>query len=145
MPASMPPGMSCLVVGSSPRHVPSPTLTFRRMHACEDHETVGGPEQLSLSRLNHWLPGREAHPEVVQGTAQFHHEIADALLPQTDPVFDDATAFHTAVHVFDPEPAVVQRLVGCVLLPCQVLAAGFLGRHEDLYLRERERQEAQIL
>jgi len=81
----------------------------------------------------------------VQGTAQFHHDIADALLPQTDPVFDDATAFHTAVHVFDPEPAVVQRLVGCVLLPCQVLAAGFLGRHEDLYLRERERQEAQIL
>src|SRR5207253_2097227 len=24
--------------------------------------------QLSLSRLNHWLPGREAHPEVVEGT-----------------------------------------------------------------------------
>jgi hypothetical protein len=78
----------------------------------------------------------------VQGTTQFHHDIADALLPQTEPIFDDATAFHTAVHVFDAEPAVVQRLVGCVLLPCQVLAPGFLGGHEDLYLRERERQEA---
>jgi hypothetical protein len=61
---------------------------------------------------------------VVQGTAEFHYQIADALLPQTDPVFDDTTALHTAVHVFDPEPAVVQRLVGSVLLPCQFLAAG---------------------
>jgi hypothetical protein len=48
--------------------------------------------QLSLSRFNHWLPGCEAHPDVVQGTAQFHHQIADALLPQADPVFDDAAA-----------------------------------------------------
>jgi len=37
--------------------------------------------ELSLSRLSHWLPRGQAHPEVVQGTAQFHHEIADALLP----------------------------------------------------------------
>jgi hypothetical protein len=27
----------------------------------------------------------------MQGTAKFHHEIADALLPQADVVFDDAT------------------------------------------------------
>src|SRR6266576_933042 len=26
--------------------------------------------QLSLSRLNHWLPRGEAHPEIVQGTAE---------------------------------------------------------------------------
>jgi hypothetical protein len=44
--------------------------------------------QLSLSRLNHRLPRGQAHPEVVQGTAEFHHEIADALLPQADPVFE---------------------------------------------------------
>jgi hypothetical protein len=43
---------------------------------------------LSLSRLNHWLPGREAHPEVVQGTTYCHHEITDALLPQAEPVFE---------------------------------------------------------
>src|SRR2546427_13284264 len=41
-----------------------------------------GGKYLSLSRLNHWLPGREAHPEVVQGATDFHHQIADALLPQ---------------------------------------------------------------
>ena len=39
----------------------------------------------------------------------------------------------------------MEYLVGQVLLPGQLLAAGFLGRHEDLHLRERERQEAQIL
>ena len=37
--------------------------------------------QLSLSRLDHWLPRREAHPEVMQSTAKFHHQIADTLLP----------------------------------------------------------------
>src|SRR2546422_8416248 len=47
---------------------------------------------LSLSRLNHRLPGCETHPEVMQGTADVHHEIADAVLPQPDPVFDDMTA-----------------------------------------------------
>src|SRR3954451_6295623 len=31
------------------------------------------PEHLSLSRLNHWLPRGQADPEVMQGTADFHH------------------------------------------------------------------------
>jgi hypothetical protein len=30
-------------------------------------------DDLSLSRLNHRLPRGQAHPEVVQGTAEFHH------------------------------------------------------------------------
>jgi hypothetical protein len=47
--------------------------------------------------------------------------------------------------MFDPEPTLVERLVGPFLLSCQLLAAGFLGRHEDLHVRQRERQEAQIL
>ena len=37
---------------------------------------------LSLSRLNHGQPGVQAHPEIVQGAAELHHQIADALLPQ---------------------------------------------------------------
>jgi hypothetical protein len=41
---------------------------------------------LSLSRLHHWLPGREAHLDVVQGTAECHHQITNALLPQANPV-----------------------------------------------------------
>ena len=71
--------------------------------------------QLSLSRLNHWLPRGQADPEVMQGTADFHHAITDALLPQPDPVFDDATALDAAVDMLDPQSAGVERLVGSLL------------------------------
>ena len=43
----------------------------------------------------------------MERTAEFHHEITDARLPQPDPVFDDATTLDTAVAMLDPEPAVV--------------------------------------
>jgi hypothetical protein len=43
----------------------------------------------------------------MQGTAEFHYQIADALFPQADAVFDDATALHTAVHVLDAQPTLV--------------------------------------
>ena len=46
-------------------------------------------QRLSLSRLNHWLPWAQTHPEVVQGTTEFHDEIADAVLPEADAVFDN--------------------------------------------------------
>jgi hypothetical protein len=81
----------------------------------------------------------------VQGATQFHHEIADTLLPQADPVFHDAAALDTAVHVLDPQPTLVERLVRPLLLSRKLLAAGFLGRHQDLHMGQRERQEAQIL
>jgi hypothetical protein len=81
----------------------------------------------------------------VQGATYFHHQIADALLPQANPVFDDATTLDTAVDMLDPQPAAMQGLIGPFLLLGQLLAAGFLGRHQDVHLRERERQEAQIL
>ena len=58
--------------------------------------------KLSLSRLNHGLPRAQAHPEVVQGTTDFHDPIPDALLPQAQPVFDDPTALHTAVDMLNP-------------------------------------------
>ena len=41
----------------------------------------------------------------MQGTADFHHAITDALLPQADPVLDDATALDTAVDMLDPQSA----------------------------------------
>ena len=37
---------------------------------------------MSLSRLNHGLPRTQAHSEVVQGTAEFHHQIPNPFLPQ---------------------------------------------------------------
>jgi len=47
--------------------------------------------------------------------------------------------------MLDPQPTGVQGLVGKVLLHCQFLAAGFLRRHKDLHLGQRERQEAESL
>jgi hypothetical protein len=81
----------------------------------------------------------------VQGTAEFHHQIADAFFPQADAVFDDATTLDTTIDMLDPQPTLVQRLVRPLLLPRELLAAWLLGRHEDLHLRECERQETQIL
>src|SRR6266581_3965745 len=101
--------------------------------------------QLSLSRLNHGQPGVQAHPEIVQGTAELHHEIADARLPQVDPVFHNATTLDAAVDMLDPQPPLVERLVGQVLLQGELRTAGLLRRHEDLHLGERERQETQVL
>jgi len=81
----------------------------------------------------------------VEGTTEFHHEITDALLPQADAVFDDATTFHATVDVLDPQPTLVERLICHVLLQCQLLAPGFLRGHEDLHVGQREGQETQIL
>ena len=92
---------------------------------------------MSLSRLNHRLPGCEAHPEVMQGTTDLHHQIADALLPQADPVFHDTTALDATVDMLNAEPAVVERLVGQLLLQGQLRTAWLLRRHEHRHLRER--------
>ena len=101
--------------------------------------------QVSLSRLNHWLPRGQAHPEVVQGTTEFHDQIADAFFPQADAVFDDATTLDTTLDMLDPQPPLVERLIRPLLRRRELLAARFLGRHEAHHLREREREEAQIL
>jgi len=82
---------------------------------------------MSLSRLNHWLPRGQAHPEGVQGTAEFHHQITDPLLPQAEPVLHDTAARDTLVDVLDAQPSRVERLVRPVLLPRERLAAGFHG------------------
>src|SRR6266851_4506739 len=102
-------------------------------------------DQLSLSRLNHWLPRAQAHPEVMQATADLHHHIADALLPEADPIFHHATALHAPVDMLAAAPPLVQGLGGPWLLQGPLRTAWLLRRHEDLHLRERERQEAQIL
>ncbi len=100
---------------------------------------------LSLSRLNHRLPWAQAHPEVMQGPAECHHQIADAFFPQAAAVFDDATTLDTPIDMLDPQPTLVQRLVRPLLLPRALLAAWLLGRPEDLHLREREGPETEIL
>jgi hypothetical protein len=60
----------------------------------------------------------------MQGTAEFHHQIADTLLPQADPVLHNAAALHTAVDMLDPQPTLVERLVRQWLRQRELLAAG---------------------
>src|SRR5215831_11452120 len=55
------------------------------------------------------------------------------------------TPLDTTVDMRDPELPLVERLVGQVLLQGPLRTTGLLRRHEDLHLREREGQEAQIL
>jgi len=81
----------------------------------------------------------------MQGTADLHHHIADALLPEADPIFHNATALHAPVDMLDPQPTLVQCLVRPLLLQGEILTAWFLGGHEDLHLGQCERQKAQIL
>ena len=80
----------------------------------------------------------------MQGTADFHHDITNALLPQADPVLDDATTLDTAVDMLDPQSTIVEHLVGSLLRQWQFRARWSLGRHEDLHLRKREGHEAEI-
>jgi hypothetical protein len=47
--------------------------------------------------------------------------------------------------VLNPQPPLVERLVGPLLLQGQLRTAGLLRRHEDYHLREREGQETQVL
>jgi hypothetical protein len=100
---------------------------------------------MSLSRLNYWLPRCEAYPQVMERTTDVHHDIADPLLLQADPIFDEAAALDTPVDRLDLPPPLVQHLVRHVLLPRERLAAWLLGRPEALHLRERTREEAEIL
>ena len=79
----------------------------------------------------------------MQSPATFHHQIADTLLPQTEPGFEDATALHTAVDMLKPPPALIQGLVGQVLFPRPLLATRFLRRHEAVHVGQREGQAAQ--
>jgi hypothetical protein len=97
---------------------------------------------MNLSRLNHWLPGCEAPPEVLQGPAQFPHQIADSLLPQAGPVCHATTALAPAVDVLEPQPTLGQRLVRPLLLAGALRAAGCRRGHAARPLRERAGQAA---
>src|SRR5262245_54526950 len=100
---------------------------------------TSGSSEMSLSRLSHGLPWAQAHPEVVQGTTEFHDQIADAFFPQADAVFHDVTPLNTTIDMLDPQSTLVKRLVGPLLLRRKFLAAGFLSRHEHLHLGQRAR------
>jgi hypothetical protein len=97
---------------------------------------------MNLSRLNHWLPGCEAPPEVLPGTAPCPHQIADRLLPQAEPVCHATTALAPAVDVLEPPPRLGQRLGRPWLLEGALRAAGCRRGQAARPLRERAGQAA---
>jgi len=81
----------------------------------------------------------------MQRTADFQDQVANTLLPQTVGVVDDATALDTAVDVRDAHTATRDAPIGGFWGAREGAASRLPGRHEDLHLVQRKRQDAQIL
>jgi hypothetical protein len=81
----------------------------------------------------------------MQGTADFHDQVADARLPQAAGVVDDAAPLDATVDVLDAHAPTGEAAIRGLLCTRQGPASGLPGRHDDLDVVECERQEAQIL
>jgi hypothetical protein len=81
----------------------------------------------------------------VQGTADFHDQVADARLSEAAGVVDNTAALDAAVDVLDADAATRDASIGGSLAAREGSAAGLAGRHDDLDLVECERQEAEVL
>jgi hypothetical protein len=81
----------------------------------------------------------------MQGAADFHNAIANARLPEAAGVVDDAATLDAAVDVLNAHAAAGDTPIRRFLHPCESPASRRPGRHDDLHLIERKRQEAQVL
>jgi hypothetical protein len=81
----------------------------------------------------------------MQRTADFHDQVSNTRLPQAVGVVDDATTLDTAVDVLDAHTTARDASIGSFLGAREGAASRLPGRHDDLDLIERKRQEAQIL
>jgi hypothetical protein len=81
-----------------------------------DRKRTYAKEHVRVSRFNPGLPRGQAHPDVVQGTAEVPHPSAAAHLPEAAAVLDAATALDTATDMVDPQPTLAELLV-CQVLP----------------------------
>jgi hypothetical protein len=81
----------------------------------------------------------------MQRAADFHDPIADTRLAEAAGVVHHATAFDAAVDMLDAHATARDAPIRGFLRPREGAAPGLPGRHDDLDLVERERQEPQIL
>jgi hypothetical protein len=81
----------------------------------------------------------------MQRTTDFHHAIANAGLPKTVGVMDDATALEAAIDMLDAHATTGDAPIRGFLCARELPSSRFPGRHDDLDMVERKRQEAQIL
>jgi hypothetical protein len=81
----------------------------------------------------------------MQRTADFHDQITDARLPEAAGLMDNAAALDAAVDVLDADAPAGEAPIRRFLRTREVPPPRLPGRHDDLDVVERERQEAQIL
>src|SRR5262249_3668501 len=107
---------AAVINGLSPCHV----SLHVHVEAAGRSTPLSFTNQLSLSRFNHWLPRRQAPPEVGRGPAEVPHPIANAPLREAAGVFAAAPAFDTARDMVAPQPPLVALLVRH-MLRCEFL------------------------
>ena len=79
----------------------------------------------------------------MQGTAEFHPQITDPVFPEAEAVLHDTQRLTLLLTC-----SIRRRSLSAWFARCSSGVSswpGLLRRHEDHHLRERERQEAQIL
>jgi hypothetical protein len=81
----------------------------------------------------------------MERTTNLHDTIAHARLSQATGVMDNPAALDAAVDMLHAHAAARDTAIRRFLRAREVPASWLSGRHDDLHLVERERQEAQIL
>ena len=81
----------------------------------------------------------------MQRTADFHEQVTDAGLPEAADVVNDAAALDAAVHMLDADTPAGNAPIGSFLRACEGAPPRLLRRHDHFDLRERTRQNAEIL
>jgi hypothetical protein len=80
----------------------------------------------------------------MQRAADFHDQIANVCRPEAAGVVDDAAALDTAVDMLDAHAAAGDAPIRGFLCARKGPAPRLPGRHDDLLLVQRERQETEI-
>jgi hypothetical protein len=81
----------------------------------------------------------------MQGAADFGDHIARSVTKHTNRVFHHPTAFHTAVHMFNPYASARQCLVKRLLFIRERTSTWFLEWCGATHASERKGQKPQIL
>jgi hypothetical protein len=81
----------------------------------------------------------------MQRTADFHDPIANARLPQAAGIVNDAAALDAAVDMLDAHPAARDATIGGFLRVREGPTPRLPGRHDDVDVVQRARQETNIL
>ena len=81
----------------------------------------------------------------MQGAADFGNHIARSVTKDTNRVFHNPTAFHTAVHMFNPDASARQFLVKRLLFIRQRTSTWFLEWRRATHAIQPKGQKTQIL